>query len=284
MKRLIITADDFGMSPAVNQAIVEGISKGLISTTNVMTNMEYCADIDQLMIHREKISIGLHWTLTAGRPVSEPHKVSSLVNKSTGEFWSYAEFRKRFKVGYIKKEEIITELKAQYDKFVDVFGFIPDYWNTHQNTHVAIKLYNLFLDLAKELEIYCMRTHQRIYVPAKIKTDFSLKQQLLEPLKRYILRNWQNKAKKVGMFFPDGLIVNLDEKERSDIEYTLSNIGWKNTCCGEYVIHPATKCDSKFFGKIVDKRIEEYKQFSDEKTLSVIKNIGLSIVNFNNIK
>ena len=41
MKKLIITADDYGMSKAVNDAIDAGIAAGLITTTNVMTNMPY---------------------------------------------------------------------------------------------------------------------------------------------------------------------------------------------------------------------------------------------------
>lgn len=39
MKQLIITADDYGMSRAVNDAIEAGMAAGLITTTNVMTNM-----------------------------------------------------------------------------------------------------------------------------------------------------------------------------------------------------------------------------------------------------
>jgi predicted glycoside hydrolase/deacetylase ChbG (UPF0249 family) len=42
--KLIITADDYGMSPAVNNAIEAGIEAGLITSTNVMTNMDYYKD------------------------------------------------------------------------------------------------------------------------------------------------------------------------------------------------------------------------------------------------
>ena len=39
MKKLIITADDYGMSRAVNDAIDAGVDAGLITSTNAMTNM-----------------------------------------------------------------------------------------------------------------------------------------------------------------------------------------------------------------------------------------------------
>lgn len=41
MKKLIITADDYGMSPYVNCAINQGIEAGIITSTNVMPGMEY---------------------------------------------------------------------------------------------------------------------------------------------------------------------------------------------------------------------------------------------------
>ena len=41
MKKLIVTADDYGMSRAVNAAIDAGIEAGLITSTNVMTNMPF---------------------------------------------------------------------------------------------------------------------------------------------------------------------------------------------------------------------------------------------------
>ena len=41
MKKVIITADDYGMSNAVNRAIDAGAEIGLITSTNVMTNMPF---------------------------------------------------------------------------------------------------------------------------------------------------------------------------------------------------------------------------------------------------
>ena len=141
MKKLIITADDYGMSPGVNQAIEEGIGCGLITSTNVMANMDYAQDAATLKQKFPNVSVGIHWTLSAGRPVSKPEEIPSLVNEN-GEFHSYQEFRKRYRSELIKEEEIITELKNQYEKFCEICGE-PDYWNTHQNIHVDFKLFRL---------------------------------------------------------------------------------------------------------------------------------------------
>ncbi|MGN1059927.1 MAG: ChbG/HpnK family deacetylase, partial [Clostridia bacterium] len=68
MKQLIITADDYGMSAGVNEAIEQGVSAGLITSTNVMVNMEYLQEVSLLKKKFPALSVGLHWTLSAGKP------------------------------------------------------------------------------------------------------------------------------------------------------------------------------------------------------------------------
>ncbi len=279
MKKIIVTADDYGMSRAVNDAIDAGIESGLITTTNVMVNMPYYKEAIKLK-DNENISVGIHFTLSCGSPVSAPETVKTLVD-SEGKFYKYPQFRKRYREGLIKNEDIITELKAQYKLYKELMGE-PDYWNTHQNVHVDFKIFRLFVDLAKELGIKRMRTHKRIYVPASHSDGRqSFVWRLIEPLKSYLLKIWQKNALKKGMSSPDGLIVCLNNDDTNDLEHTFNNIQWKKSRVGEYVIHPATENDSPYFGKIVEQRIREYKMFTSEDTKKIIKEASIELTNYN---
>ena len=95
MRRLIITADDYGMSRAVNDAIDAGIDAGLITTTNVMTNMPLYKEAKKLK-GKAGISVGIHWVLACGTPILPAHEIPSLVG-SNGEFYPYPEFRNRLR-------------------------------------------------------------------------------------------------------------------------------------------------------------------------------------------
>lgn len=279
MKSMIITADDYGMHAIVNKAIDHGIEAGLITSTNVMTGMPECQEAAKLRTSYPQVSIGLHWTLSAGKPVAPPEKISTLIAKD-GEFYPYVAFCARYKKGLIKKSEIRIELLAQYKKFVELCGE-PDYWNTHQNVHVDFKRMPLFLDLAKELKILKMRSHQRIDVPSSDKAKLPIKRRVLEPLKRVILNRWMKNAHKVGIASPDGLVFAINaEKDNNDIEYLFNNINWKNATCAELVIHPAQHERCKYFGRITDQRIKEYQIYTSENTLDVIKHANISLVNF----
>lgn len=149
MKKVIITADDFGMSKAVNTAIEEGIKARLITSTNVMMNMPFSDEAVKLRSISNDVSMGIHWTLSCGKPVSDPRRVSSLVD-ADGNFFSYSDFRNRLRKGKIKKEEVCVELTSQYEKYKALLG-VPDYWNSHQNVHVDFGIYNWFVDTALKL-------------------------------------------------------------------------------------------------------------------------------------
>ena len=280
MKQLIITADDYGMSRAVNDAIEAGMGAGIITSTNVMTNMPLYEEAKSLRCKFPNVSVGLHWTLSgAGKPVTPIGQVPSLVNEK-GDFFSYSEFRKRYRKGLIKNEEILTELRNQFDRFKELMG-MPDYWNTHQNTHVDFKIYQLFVSLAVELRIPAMRSHQRIYVPASDPNEkYPLMWRIIEPFKSRLIDCWQHRAHKKGMASPEGLIVTMRSKDMNNIGFVFKNIKWGNHRVAEFVIHPAVCNDSPFFGKIVDQRITEYKLFSAPETLKEIESCGIKLVGY----
>ena len=66
----------------------------------------------------------------------------------------------------------------------------------------------------------------------------------------------------------------------NNIDYVFKNIQWGKHNVGEFVIHPATKNDSPYFGKIIDQRITEYELFSSEKTKKEIDSCGIQLVNY----
>ena len=209
-------------------------------------------------------------------------EIPTLVD-SDGNFFPYAEFRTKYRKKLISDEDIVKELKAQYNRFVAVCGE-PDYWNTHQNTHVDFRIFRLFVDTAKELGICKMRSHQRVYVPGSNNSQkMSFKWRLAEPIKSKMLNVWQNNAHKKGIASPNGVVVCLNKNDVDDLSYVFSHIRWKKNQVAEYVIHPATVNDSPFFGKIVDRRITEWQQFTADQTAEILNNNNIVVVNFSSV-
>ncbi len=280
MKKLIVTADDYGMSRGVNDAIDAGIACGLITSTNVMTNMEYYREAKKL--RGMNVSVGIHWTICTGRPVSNPEEIKTLVDEN-GNFYPYSVFRKKYRKGLISNKDIVKELKAQYALFVEVCGE-PDYWNTHENSHVDFGVFKLFVRTARELGIFKMRSHRRVYIPASngISTK-SLAWRMMEPVKNVILKNWMQYANKNHMASPYGITVPLRKTDLKNPEYLFANLHFDNDMVAEYVIHPATALDSQYFGNIGDDRICEYMQFTSHEQKEILRKHNFELINFTRV-
>lgn len=285
--KLIITADDYGMSQSVNDSIIEGIRKKTITSTNVMMNMDflYDKDIERLKSLKDIASVGLHWNITAGKPLSNPKDIQSLVNKE-GLFYSQEELFVKLKQGSIKKEHVRQELIKQYKKYESIFGK-PDYWNSHQNMHLNKHLFLLFLKVAKECEIFKMRNHQRLFIENKEENHkLNFKKKVVESIKHIILMFSMFIAKrKYKMRFPNRILSHVNNNDRMDFEL-LNNKKIKKRWIYELVIHPAKTIDSKYFGSMTDNRLLEDEVFCEYANETKIKfnNNNIVLVSFDKIK
>lgn len=279
MHKLIITADDYGMCEDVNAAIEACVNSKVVLSTNVMTNMPCCEAAATLKEKFPYLSVGLHYNLSAGVPLSSADKVRSLID-SEGRFLSYNKIREACKSKSYNYSQIKIEMEAQYKRYLEICGE-PDYWNTHQNVHVYPGLYDLFRDVSLGFSIRKMRSHQRIFVPSSTgKSDKSLKWTLTNPFKKVMLNKWQEGSKKLGVNSPDGILVRMNDDDKLNIPYLLSNIEWKNNELVELIIHPSVSAEGEFFGKVTKERVREYEVFSDTSVLEIAEKNGIEFVNF----
>ena len=85
MKKLIVNADDFGLTNGVNRAIIEGHARGAITSATLMANMPAFDAAVRLAKDHPSLGVGLHFNIT-GTPVADASRVGSPIDDS-GEFW-----------------------------------------------------------------------------------------------------------------------------------------------------------------------------------------------------
>ncbi len=117
MKRVLITADDFGLTKSVSDGILMSHDKGLVSHTGLMVNMPDAQRAAQLAKSRPALSVGLHFNLTQGKPICDSKEIPSLIGKD-GNFKKLSLTHPRC----AKPSDIEREFRAQIEKFLD-FGF-----------------------------------------------------------------------------------------------------------------------------------------------------------------
>ena len=157
MRRLIINADDFGLTAGVNRAIVECHRAGSVASATLMANSaEFARAVDLARAH-PKLGVGCHVTLVDGEPLSPAAQVGSLLLPGTQSFrLSAADFARAAVRKQIAPQDIATEAAAQIRKLQDA-GVKVTHIDTHKHTHIFPVALQALLAVAKDLGISAIR-------------------------------------------------------------------------------------------------------------------------------
>lgn len=126
--KLIMRGDDLGFSEAVNHGLIKAVKDGVITSVGMMVNMPSTQHGYEL-IKEYDIALGQHTNICVGKPLSDPKLIPSLVS-TTGEFCSSKEIRSR-KEDTIDIAECEIEIEAQLQRFQNITGQLPDYFEGH---------------------------------------------------------------------------------------------------------------------------------------------------------
>ncbi|NOJ10859.1 carbohydrate deacetylase [Vibrio splendidus] len=113
--KLILNADDFGLTETVNHGIVECFKAGVVKSTTIMMNQPGTQHAIELYHQGLVPEVGLHFTVTAGKPLSAPELVPSLVDDQ-GNFLDKAAL---FNKVDVVEGEVVLELNAQYQAAIN---------------------------------------------------------------------------------------------------------------------------------------------------------------------
>ncbi len=141
MKKLLVQGDDFGFTKGVTYGIVDAIDHGVLRNTGLFTNMPSAELAVSFMKERPHVCFGIDFNIVSGPSVSDPKEIPHLVDEK-GEFIRSGERLKdpRFKTEEGRREmfpfnETYKEIRAQYDRFVELTGKKPGYLHAHSLSH-----------------------------------------------------------------------------------------------------------------------------------------------------
>jgi predicted glycoside hydrolase/deacetylase ChbG (UPF0249 family) len=130
--RLIVNADDFGLSPGVSRGIRDAATHGIVTSVSVMTNLPEWSDTAVMLRELPSgVAIGLHVNLTAGSPIT---RARTLTSASSGRFLTPVQLAARAALGRIDPTELGAELRAQWERLVEA-GVRPSHIDGHQHVH-----------------------------------------------------------------------------------------------------------------------------------------------------
>jgi hopanoid biosynthesis associated protein HpnK len=244
VRRLIINADDFGLTNGVNRAIVGAHTKGVVTSATLMANGRAFADAARMANAVPELSIGCHVVLIDGEPVLAAERLPTLTGARDSQGARFRDGLKAFVAraltGRLDPEEIEAEATAQIHKLQSA-GIAVSHVDTHKHTHLFPVVYRALLRAARSCGVRAVRN------PFGPRRPLRSSELLMRPglWTRYaeirVLRNFAGRfreaADREGFLTPDGTLGieatgALDENLFRAIARNIPEGTW------EFVCHP----------------------------------------------
>ncbi len=160
MKRLIINADDFGLAPGVNRAIIELQQAGALSSTTLMATAPYFSPAVHLAFAQPALAVGCHVVLVDGSPCSArtkclPCSIRGVrLRHLSGPRWEV--FCVTLLRGRIREQEIEAEAIAQIRR-IQSSGVTVSHIDSHKHIHAFPRVLAPLLRAAQHCGVDCVR-------------------------------------------------------------------------------------------------------------------------------
>ena len=159
VRRLIVNADDFGLTRGVNRAIVESHRDGIVTSSTLMANGQAFEDAIVHAKSASRLSIGCHVVLVDGSPVLGGQQASTLFDQKAddGRFYDgLGAFALRAVSGRVDADEIEAEVTAQIRKLQSA-GVSVSHLDTHKHTHILPQVLRALLRAARTCGVPAVR-------------------------------------------------------------------------------------------------------------------------------
>lgn len=284
-RRLIINADDFGLTSGVNRGIAECYRSGIVTSSTLMANAQAFAEAAMIAQQNPKLSVGCHVVLLDGKPLLPSEKVSSLVLNNGAAFRERSlSFAAAALSGRIRASDVIAETTTQIRK-LQAAGVRVSHLDTHKHAHIFPTVFKPLLQAARSCGVRAVRNP---FVPLRPLTFAHL---MRRPrlwtrysevrLLRHFAQGFRKQAEEAGMVTTDGSfgIVStgaLDERLFEAIIGCIPEGTW------EFVCHPGyNDADlSKVRTRLRSSRDAELRVLTSERAGNALHRHGIALISY----
>jgi len=160
LKRVIFSADDFGLTLAVNEGIERAHREGMLGATSLMVAATHAADAVRRARANPDLRVGLHLVLVEGPAVLPPAEIPDLVD-AAGQFPSdQARLGVRYFFSPRARRQLAAEIRAQFSAFAAT-GLVLHHADAHKHMHLHPTVGAMMLRIGREFGL------DRIRIPSE---------------------------------------------------------------------------------------------------------------------
>lgn len=155
-RRVIITADDFGLAPEINEAVERAHREGVLRSASLMVGAPFAADAVRRARRMPQLAVGLHVTVVHGAPVLPPHEVPDLVDAAGRFSTRLVQTGVRYFALKNVRRQLEREIRAQFEAYART-GLSLDHIDGQAHMHVHPTVYALMLRIGREFGARAVR-------------------------------------------------------------------------------------------------------------------------------
>ena len=239
MKRVIVTGDDFGLSPAVNEGIEQAHRKGILTTASLMVGAPAAADAVARAQRLPQLKVGLHVVVVCGRPLLPPETIPGLVERDGNLPGRLARAGVRFYFLPEVRRQLRAEIRAQFEAF-RATGLALDHVNSHNHMHLHPTVLSMILEIGPA---YGMRAVRIPREPTLASWRVSREALFARVLNSMFLAPWVAllawRVRRAGLRSND-YVFGLHDTGAMNSDKVLGIIGQLPDGVSELYFHPAT--------------------------------------------
>ncbi len=151
VRGFVINADDLGVSRGATLGIVRAHLDGVVTSASLApSGADYCHAVEITQKNCPALGIGLHFTLSAGKPISDPSDVPLLIDQEGNFRWEFISLLKTLRLQRSGDllAQIEIELEAQLQKLL-ADGVVPDHINSERHVHLIPGIFDKVILAAK---------------------------------------------------------------------------------------------------------------------------------------
>jgi len=272
LKRLIVTADDFGAAPEVNAAVETAHRDGILTAASLMVTGPALADAVARARAMPSLRVGLHLVLVEGRPLLPAPAVPTLVG-TDGCFRSdMARLGATIFFSRRARAELAAEILMQFEAF-RATGLPLDHCNAHKHFHLHPTIGDLIVRIGRHFGLNAAR------VPAEPRAPLRRAEPGVSPAPAWLTAPWARLLRRrfiaAGILTPD-YVFGLRWSGAMTKERLCGLIANLPAGLSEIYLHPATS--GAFAGAVPDYRYEdELAALLSEEVIAESRNPSLRL-------
>lgn len=277
--KLIVNADDFGISDEVNEAVIRSYREGVLTSTSLMVSGASFEQAVKLAKANPGLAVGIHLVTVMGKSVLAHSEIPDLVDDNGDFSDNPTAAGLKYYFSPPARRQLRKELAAQFEKFQST-GLPLSHIDGHLHMHVHPVIFNIAMELGAKYGAPRMRVP---FEERKLALEFDRAHSLRKTihtllfggLARYMSKNLERR----GFKFPERVYGNLQSGAMSEryLLYALDNL---TAGTNEIYFHPAIYADEKLLNSAELQCSIEYEALTSEKVKKRVEDLGVKLTNY----